>query len=157
LAISALGLALVSRGSVRAAGLNGYTYTSLFTTQQPFGDTGISTESDEIEVGGVSNDGAATGVVNWGGNEGAFLITADGKHSIALGRQGDPNPTGGTWGGGLNNKVSINDQGNVAFVMPNDRGNGAVSECFFVDRSNPASPKWTLVAQAGKTPVTGGT
>jgi hypothetical protein len=157
IAVTALGMALLAGSSAHAAGLKGYTYKSLFTTQQPFGDTGTSTETDEIEVGGVSNDGTATGVVGWGGNEGAFLITADGKHSLVLGRQGDPNPTGGTWGGGLNNKVSINDQGNVAFVMPNDRGNGAVDECYFVDRSNPASPKWTVVAQAGKSQVTGGT
>lgn len=157
IAAAAVAMAMAAGGSARAAGLKGYTYKSLFTTQQPFGDTGTATETDEIEVGGVSNDGSATGVVNWGGNEGAFLITADGKHSLVLGRQGDPNPTGGTWGGGLNNKVSINDQGNVAFVMPNDRGSGAASECFFVDRSNPASPKWTVVAQAGKTKVTGGT
>src|SRR2546428_11784531 len=96
----------------------GYTFKSLFTTQQPFGDTKVSTESDEIEVGGVSNDGSATGLVSWGGNEGAFLITADGKNSLVLARQGDTNPTGGTLGGGANNKVSINGQGNVRVTLP---------------------------------------
>jgi hypothetical protein len=154
--IGAAGLALVSGGMARAA-QPGYAYKSLFTTQQPFGDTKISSETDEIEVGGVSNDGSATGLVGWGGNEGAFLITADGKNSLVLARQGDPSPTGGTWGGGANNKVSINDQGNVAFTFPNDRGSGAVDENFFVDRTDPAHPKWTLIASSGKTAVTGGT
>jgi hypothetical protein len=154
--IGAAGLVLMSAGMARAA-QPGYTYKSLFTTQQPFGDTKVSTETDEIEVGGVSNDGSATGLVGWGGNEGAYLITADGKNSLVLARQGDPNPTGGTWGGGANNKVSINDQGNVGFTFPNDRGDGAVSENYFVDRTDPAHPKWTLIATAGKTAVTGGT
>jgi hypothetical protein len=70
--IGAAGLALMTMGTARAAppAPPGYTYKSLFTTQQPFGDTKVSTETDEIEVGGVSNDGSATGVVGWGGNEG---------------------------------------------------------------------------------------
>jgi len=52
--IGAAGLALMTMGTARAA-QPGYTYKSLFTTQQPFGDTKVSTETDEIEVGGVSS------------------------------------------------------------------------------------------------------
>ena len=154
LVITAAGLALVTMGTARAA-QPGYTYKSLFTLDQPLGDSGGTPTSGEIEVGGVSNDGTATGVVNWGDGEGAYLVTPDGKNSLVLAEQDKPNPTGGTFVAGLNNKVAINDAGNVAFSIGNDRGSGAVSEAYFVDRTDPSKPKWILVATDG-TAVTGG-
>jgi hypothetical protein len=114
-----------------------------------------SPTNGEIEVGGVNKDGTAVGVVNWGDGEGAFLITADGK-GMVLSKTDLDNPAGGTFGNGINNKVSINDAGNVAFTVTNDRGDGAVDETFFVDRAtDPAKPKWVSVARAGMS-VTGG-
>src|SRR4051794_33209822 len=154
IAVTAAGLALTAAGSVRAAGL-GFAYKSLFTLDQPLGDSGATPTNGEIEVGNVNKDGTATGVVNWGDGEGAFLITVDGK-GLVLSEQDKECPAGGTFGNGINNKVGLNDAGNVAFTVTNDRGNGATDETFFVDRSDPSKPKWTSVAKAG-TPVTGGT
>jgi hypothetical protein len=154
--MGAAGVVLVSAGLVRAAEVPGFEFKSLFTIDSPLGDNEAVPTNGEIEVGGVNKDGTAVGVVNWGDGEGAFLITADGK-GMVLSKTDLDNPAGGTFGNGINNKVSINDAGNVAFTVTNDRGDGAVDETFFVDRAtDPAKPKWVSVARAGMA-VTGGT
>src|SRR5262245_52855486 len=99
--IGAVGLALVGGvGLVRAA-VPGYDYKSLFTVDQPLGDTGVTPTNGEIEVGGVNKAGTAVGVVNWGDGEGAFLVTADGK-GLVLSKADLDNPAGGKFAAGLN-------------------------------------------------------
>jgi hypothetical protein len=149
LAVSLIALTVVSVRPGRAATTPTFDFKSLFTVDQPLGDTGETPTNGEIEDGGVNKDGTATGVVNWGDGEGAFLVTIDGKNSLVLSKTDLDNPAGGKFGNGINNKVSINDAGNVAFTVTNDRGDGATDETFFVDRTDPAKPKWTSVVKAG--------
>jgi hypothetical protein len=93
-----------------------------------------------------------TGVSNYGDGEGAWLVDADGK-GIVLSRPGKPSPAGGTFGGGINGKVSLNDSGNVAFGVAVDRGEGENEEILFYER---AADKWGSIARKG-TVAPGGT
>jgi mono/diheme cytochrome c family protein len=148
----ALGVALVGLGTVRAADVSQYTFKALFSLGQPFGNTG-ETLGQVIKVGTMNKDGTVVGVSNYGNGEGAFLVTADGKTQV-LSRPGQASPAGGTFGGGIDNKIGINDSGNIAFGVDVDRGSGAREEVLFFDK---AANKWSSIAQKGIPAPGGGT
>jgi hypothetical protein len=146
----AVGLALLATGGAQAHEIT-YTYKSLFRLDEPFSDTG-ETLSSVIEIGNANIAGTVTGVSNYGDGEGAYMVDADGK-GFVLSRPGKASPAGGTFGGGINNKVSLNDSGNVAFGVTVDRGEGEIDEVLFYDRK---ADTWTSIARKG-TVVPGGT
>jgi len=127
-----------------------YTYTRLFTLGDPFSTTG-ETLSKVIELGNANNSGTITGVSDYGDGEGAWMVDADGKGKV-LSRPGLASPAGGTFGGGINGKISLNNSGNVAFGVDVDRGEGNVQEVVFFDRK---ANSWTSIARRG-TAVKGG-
>ncbi len=128
-----------------------YAYKSLFRLTEPFSTTG-ETLGKVIEVGNANNAGTVTGVSDYGDGEGAWLVDADGKGKV-LSRPGLAVPSGGTFGGGINGKISLNNTGNAAFGVDIDRGEGNVQEVVYYHRK---SDTWTSIARKG-TVVKGGT
>jgi hypothetical protein len=128
-----------------------YSNKSLFSLAEPFSTTGESLTL-VIEVGNANNAGTVTGVSNYGDGEGAWMVDADGKGKV-LSRPGLAVPSGGTFGGGINGKISLNNSGNAAFGVDIDRGDGNKQEVVYYDRK---ADKWTSIARNG-TVVKGGT
>jgi hypothetical protein len=149
IAISALALALMAAGTVRAAELK-YTFKSVATLDSTVAGEPIH---GDFEVGSVNASGAVGFVTELDNGEGALYIGPDGKAEL-LKKTGNDAPTGGVFTGYTSNKVGVTDAGNILMTVGVDTGDGEVITPLFFDR---AANKWTVVATRGMPAPDGGT
>jgi hypothetical protein len=141
LVIGAAGLALMSVGIVRAADV-GYTFRNAAQL-----DTTIAGEPihGDFEFGAVNSAGDITFVTELENGEGMLLVEGNGKQT-RLAKNGEPVPTGGTFGGYMSNNVRVNDAGSCLLSVGVDMGNGELQQNILFDK---AANKWTAIAREG--------
>jgi len=149
LVIGAMGLTLMSGGIARAAEL-GYTYRNAAQLDSTIAGEPVH---GDFEFGSVNSAGDIVFVTELENGEGMLEVEGNGKQT-RLAKNGEPVPSGGTFGGYMSNNVRINDVGSVLLSVGVDMGNGEQQQNVLFDK---VANKWTAVAREGVKAPDGGT